>query len=53
VKLKYKAADKDYNESFYLKREQKPYFEGNWNYHEEYELIYILKGEGLIYPMII
>jgi len=47
LKLKYKSEDKEYNQSFYLRRENVPYHEGNWHYHEEFELIYIIRGEGV------
>jgi len=47
MKLKYKTEDKDLNQSFYARRESIPYLEGNWHYHEEFELIYIIHGEGI------
>jgi AraC-like DNA-binding protein len=47
MKLKYKTEDKDLTQSFYVRRENVPYLEGNWHYHEEYELIYIIQGEGI------
>jgi AraC-like DNA-binding protein len=47
VELKYKSVDKGYSQSFYLSRETNPYLGGNWHYHEDFELIYIIKGEGV------
>lgn len=47
MELKYKSTDKAFNQSFYVRRENVPYLEGNWHYHEEFELIYVLQGEGV------
>lgn len=47
MELKYKSAEKDYGQSFYFRRELIPYLEGNWHYHEDYEILYIIRGEGV------
>ena len=47
MELKYKSTEKGLDNSFYVRRENIPYHEGNWHYHEEFELIYIIRGEGL------
>ncbi len=33
--------------SFLVNRQTDPYFGDNWHFHEEYELIYVLKGRGI------
>lgn len=45
--LKYKLEDLDKDQSFHIKREHVPYYEGNWHCHKEFELIYIIRGEGV------
>lgn len=47
MELKYKSADKGLAHSFHVRRENIPYHGGNWHYHEEFELIYIIKGQGI------
>lgn len=47
MKLKYKSSNVSINNSFFVQRENIPCHEGNWHYHEEYELIYIMSGEGI------
>lgn len=44
MELKYKSIDKGLNYSFHVRRENIPYHAGNWHYHEEFELIYMIKG---------
>lgn len=45
--LKYKFEEIDRSKSFYLRREHRPYLEGNWHCHDEFEIMYVLKGEGI------
>ena len=47
MKLKYKSSNIGINNSFYFSRENVPCHDGNWHYHKEYELIYIMSGEGI------
>lgn len=47
MKLKYKSSNIGINNSFYFRRENVPCHDGNWHYHKEYELIYIMSGEGI------
>jgi len=47
VKLKYKAIDKLKNQSILVERMDEPNLDGNWHFHEEFELIYNIKGEGI------
>jgi len=47
LELKYKATSKSESESFYIERKKYPYFGVNWHYHEEFELMLVLKGEGV------
>ena len=47
MELKYKTSTKSESESFYIERKKYPYFGVNWHYHEEYELMLVLKGEGV------
>ncbi len=47
MKLEYKATDKNPLSSFYIRRIDKPYLGDNWHFHEEFELIYFLKGRGM------
>jgi len=47
MELKYKPAKLLDSESFYVERKRVPYFGSNWHYHEEHELFYAIKGEGL------
>jgi len=47
LELKYKPLDKTDLESFYVERKKIPYFGVHWHYHEEFELMLTLKGEGV------
>ena len=47
MKLRYKPLEKDSLSSIYVKRIHQPYGGGNWHFHQEFELIYFLKGEGM------
>lgn len=47
MELKYKPAILLDSESFYVERKKVPYFGSNWHYHEEHELFYAIKGEGV------
>jgi len=47
MKLNYKSIDKQITRSFHTNRQTDPYLGSNWHFHEEYELIYILKGKGI------
>ncbi|MCK4922254.1 MAG: helix-turn-helix domain-containing protein [Bacteroidales bacterium] len=47
MKLKYKSLDKEFNNSFFVRRITRPVPDGNWHFHEEFELIYIIKGAGI------
>jgi len=47
MKLQYKQTDKHPLNSIYVHRTQQPYLGQNWHFHEEYELIYFLKGHGM------
>jgi AraC-like DNA-binding protein len=47
MKLKYKSISQDSLSSIYVKRVNEPHIGGNWHFHEEYELIYFLKGRGM------
>ncbi|GGZ87562.1 AraC family transcriptional regulator [Algibacter mikhailovii] len=47
MELKYSPLKSLDSQSFYVKRHQVPYFGPDWHYHDEYELILTLKGEGV------
>lgn len=47
LELKYNPSTKSDSESFYVERKKQPYFGVHWHYHEEFELLYTIKGEGV------
>lgn len=47
MELIYNPAKKNDFQSFYSERRKTPYYGGDWHYHEEYELIYTIKGDGV------
>lgn len=47
MKLKYRLINRQLARSFHIYRQTNPYQESNWHFHEEYELIYTIKGKGL------
>ena len=47
MKLQYKPTEKDARSSIYVNRIFQPYVGSNWHFHEEFELIYFLKGHGI------
>lgn len=47
LELKYHSYEKSELESFYAERKKKPYFGADWHYHEEYELLFTIRGEGV------
>ncbi len=47
MELKYNPSTKNDSASFYVERKKKPYFGVHWHYHEEYELLYTIKGQGV------
>lgn len=47
MKLQYKPIDKSPLSSIHVNRIHRPYRGENWHFHEEYELIYFLKGHGM------
>lgn len=47
MELKYKPSQILENESFYVERKKVPYFGTDWHYHEEHEIIFMIKGQGV------
>lgn len=47
MKLLYKKEEIEPVNSFYVKRVKEPVLDINWHFHEEYEIIYIIKGSGV------
>ena len=47
MELKYKSTEKTNFRSYYFSRRQEPYYGGHWHFHEEYEIHYNLRGEGI------
>ncbi|MGI9552067.1 MAG: AraC family transcriptional regulator [Aurantibacter sp.] len=47
MELLYKKDENTRVNSFFVKRVKEPVFDSNWHFHEEYELIYIIKGQGI------
>ena len=47
MKLQYKSFNESNFSSVYAKRKKAPYFGVNWHFHDEFELMYIMKGEGV------
>lgn len=47
MKLEYNPSKISNFESFYAERKDLPYYGGHWHYHEEFEILLNLKGEGL------
>lgn len=47
LKLQYKSFNESNFSSVYVKRKKAPYFGVNWHFHDEFELMYIIKGEGV------
>lgn len=47
MKLQYKSLNESNFSSVYAKRKKAPYFGVNWHFHDEFELMYIIKGEGV------
>ena len=47
MELLYKKETSEPVSSLYVKRVREPVLDINWHFHEEYELIYIIKGNGI------
>jgi len=47
LELKYHTSKKSELESFIVERKKLPYYGVDWHYHEEYELLFNIKGEGV------
>jgi AraC-like DNA-binding protein len=47
MELLYKKETSEPISSLYVKRVREPVLDINWHFHEEFELIYILKGNGI------
>ncbi len=47
MKLKHKPVEQNSMEFIHVKRMNQPYLGYNWHYHEEFELIYFLEGQGI------
>jgi len=47
MKLKYKPIERSTLDYIHAKRVNQPYLGYNWHYHEEFELIYFLEGQGI------
>lgn len=47
MKLEYNPSITSDFESFYIERKKAPYYGMHWHYHEEFELMYSMKGEGV------
>jgi AraC-like DNA-binding protein len=47
MKLKYKQIENDSLSSIYTRRINQPYLGSHWHFHKEFELIFILKGQGM------
>ncbi len=47
MKLKYKQLDNGSFDTVYVKRTDEPHLGKNWHFHQEYELIYFLEGQGI------
>lgn len=47
MELIYNPTNKKDFESFQVVRKQQPYFGGDWHYHEEYEILFTIKGDGV------
>jgi len=47
LELKYHTSKKSELESFIVERKKLPYYGVDWHYHEEYELLLNIKGEGV------
>lgn len=47
MKLEYHPSKISNFESFYIERKKSPYFGVHWHYHEEYEILFTIKGEGV------
>jgi len=47
MKLIYKKEGNEPISSFFVKRVKEPVLDINWHFHEEYEIIYILQGNGV------
>lgn len=47
MELKYSPLKTLDSQSFYVERKKAPYFGSDWHYHEEYELLLTIKGDGV------
>ena len=47
MKLQFKSSDQDLLSSITARRVDIPHMGGDWHFHEEYELIYFMKGQGM------
>ena len=47
MELKYSPLKTLDSQSFYVERKKAPYFGEDWHYHEEYELLLTIKGNGV------
>jgi len=47
LKLEYHPSSISNFESFYVERKKSPYFGLHWHYHEEFEILFTIKGEGV------